>query len=316
MSLLANVPPGDSDEGLLASEPLARRTRLIVYAIGTAIFVASLVYLGVRIVHQWHAIARIHIEFGGWLGASIAIYALSHISTGLAWPFALRSVGARMPLREGLKIGLVAQIGKYLPGNVAHYFGRAALAKTAGVTLRYSGLSTLIEIGCALIAASLLAPIVLLADPHLQVAAPVVSGLLVVGVIAAIATVVRRVSRRTTEPISVHSFAAASAVITVSLLLSGLSAYFLLASIGEGLAPMWYVVGAFALSWITGLLTPGAPGGLGVRESVLIVLLGSYLSASAALAIALLHRLITTLVDLAAGLFGYLWFVVEARSKK
>jgi uncharacterized membrane protein YbhN (UPF0104 family) len=213
-----------------------------------------------------------------------------------------------------MKIGLVAQIGKYLPGNVAHYFGRAALAKTAGVTLTSSGLSTLVEVACALVAASLLAPSVLFAGTHLGAAVLLVPVLIAVAVILAISMTVRGKFATRTEAVSYPFFAAASLAITISLLLSGLSAYCVFVSLSAPVIPWWHVVGAFALAWLAGLLTPGAPGGLGVRESVFVGLLGPQVGLAAALAAALLHRLVTAVVDFAAGVLGYAWLASGMRS--
>src|SRR5690606_21065797 len=62
--------------------------------------------------------------------------------------------------------------------------------------------------------------------------------------------------------------------------------------------PFLQLCGAFAAAWVVGLLVPGAPAGLGVREAVLLVLLGEVMpTADAVVAIALL-RVATTLGDL------------------
>jgi hypothetical protein len=61
----------------------------------------------------------------------------------------------------------------------------------------------------------------------------------------------------------------------------------------------------FALAWTVGLVVPGAPGGLGVFESTLLLRLSLALPEPAVLAVALSYRLVVTLADLlAAGLAG------------
>jgi uncharacterized membrane protein YbhN (UPF0104 family) len=57
---------------------------------------------------------------------------------------------------------------------------------------------------------------------------------------------------------------------------------------------------AFALAWTAGLVVPGAPGGLGVFEAVLLLRLGVALPEAQLLAVALSYRLIVTLTDLLA----------------
>jgi len=60
----------------------------------------------------------------------------------------------------------------------------------------------------------------------------------------------------------------------------------------------------FALAWTVGLVVPGAPGGLGVFETVLLLRLGGGLAAAPLLAVALSYRLVATLGDVLASLLA------------
>ena len=53
----------------------------------------------------------------------------------------------------------------------------------------------------------------------------------------------------------------------------------------------------FALAWTVGLVVPGAPGGLGVFEAVLLLRLAVALPQASLLAVALSYRLVVTLAD-------------------
>jgi hypothetical protein len=61
-------------------------------------------------------------------------------------------------------------------------------------------------------------------------------------------------------------------------------------------ASVW--LARFALAWTAGLVVPGAPGGLGVFEAVLLLRMGVALPEAPLLAVALSYRLIVTLTDL------------------
>lgn len=291
------------------------RTKLILYAVGTGLFLTSLGYLTFRIAGQWQSLKSTRIDHPVWLAASLAIYAISHVTTGLAWPNTLRFLGERIKFRDGLKIGLVAQVGKYLPGNIAHYFGRAALGKSVGVSFRNSGLSTLVEIACALIAALILAPGVLVVGNRGQVFFPVGVGMFSLVAVTILIVYALRKGQRNQKLGSRSGFLLAALCIMISLFLSGASAYCLLMSISAPMPPLIYVTGSFALAWIAGFITPGAPGGLGVRETIFIGLLGPQTGAVAALACAILHRGATAAVDFGAALVGYAWLASGARSK-
>jgi uncharacterized membrane protein YbhN (UPF0104 family) len=62
----------------------------------------------------------------------------------------------------------------------------------------------------------------------------------------------------------------------------------------------------FALAWTAGLVVPGAPGGLGVFEAVLLLRLAVAVPEAPLLAVAISYRLITAGADLlAAGTARY-----------
>jgi hypothetical protein len=59
-----------------------------------------------------------------------------------------------------------------------------------------------------------------------------------------------------------------------------------------------FYIGAFAAAWIVGVVAIYAPGGLGVREGVLVGLLHSRLGSADALVVAAASRLMLTVVDI------------------
>ena len=292
---------------------LSGRATALVWGLGTALFIASLVYLGLGIRRNWAALADLRIEHVSWLAGSIAVYAVSHFSTGAAWPLTLRALGEPVKMADGLKIGFVAQVGKYLPGNVAHYFGRAALAKARGVTIRSSGLSTIIELGCAAVAASVVGLGVFASGRAHVPMLPALGFPLAAGTVAAGLAVLAVGCWSMLGPRRLLLLAAACGSITLSLALSGTSAYALLQAMGAA-APWPLVAGSFGLAWIIGFVIPGAPAGFGVREVIFVTLLSPAVGSEVALACAILHRLVTAGVDLAVALWGYFWFGAAARS--
>ena len=56
-------------------------------------------------------------------------------------------------------------------------------------------------------------------------------------------------------------------------------------------------IGALALAWVAGFITPGAAAGVGVREAVLMVALDGPLGLEASAVVALAFRLVTTAGD-------------------
>ena len=62
------------------------------------------------------------------------------------------------------------------------------------------------------------------------------------------------------------------------------------------------LISTFSLAWISGLVVPAAPGGLGVFESVILVSLGSSFPEASLLASLLCYRLVSTIADIFAAL--------------
>ncbi len=58
------------------------------------------------------------------------------------------------------------------------------------------------------------------------------------------------------------------------------------------------IVGAFILSWFLGFIIPGAPGGIGIREAALTLLLGEMLDVDSILLGIVLYRLVSTAGDI------------------
>jgi uncharacterized membrane protein YbhN (UPF0104 family) len=66
--------------------------------------------------------------------------------------------------------------------------------------------------------------------------------------------------------------------------------------------PLPAAIGAFTLGYILGLLALFAPGGVGVRELVLIGLLAPFLGSGGAVAVSVASRLVLTVLEAAAAL--------------
>lgn len=79
-----------------------------------------------------------------------------------------------------------------------------------------------------------------------------------------------------------------------------------------GRVPLLVLSGAFALAWAAGTIIPVLPGGLGPREAILVLLLGSWLSTGSATALALALRLASMAGEfLAIGLSELAWRYAE-----
>lgn len=310
---------------------LTRRIAILknlAYVVGTICFVLSTIYVVLVVKDNWQAVVstRWHGDIALWVPLLLAGYAASLFTTALSWPAILSNLGRPLPLKVALQLGLLAQVGKYMPGNVAHIFGRAALAKRHNVELSVSGVSTIVELGSAVTAAFLVAFTGLIFSPamrqSLDRALPEAffrSAMIIVIAAAIIGTVVvigRTQSSMLSALLKARLWVAPVCWLACSFLLAGISFYALGNAIfGSSDIDILAATSIYAAAWAVGFLVPGSPAGLGVREAVLLGLLTPLVGSADALLFTLSHRLITAVTDgTVAAIAGFFYFRGDAKN--
>jgi uncharacterized membrane protein YbhN (UPF0104 family) len=105
-----------------------------------------------------------------------------------------------------------------------------------------------------------------------------------------------------TIPIIKRTFLLFSSILIYSImwLLAGLSFYILVITITEAVG--WQMIpltiGVFTFAWLVGFLTVFSPGGIGVREGVIVLLLGTLVSSPYLMLIALFSRILWSLAEI------------------
>ncbi len=260
---------------------------------GGALAVLGIVFVVLRLRTYWGQIDLSRLDALAWaaVGGLSLLYGLSGVLLGVAWRDLLEQSGATAARRWAIKTYGLSQIGKYIPGNVFQFAARQARGMAAGVPGWALARSVAWELGLLAACGALFAFLVL---PLVASWLPVVASVaLFLGALAAAAALLRRfVGVATAE-----AFAWQAGF----LLVSGLIFLALLAMVsgsGGDLWGLWLpVVGAYVVAWLAGLLTPGAPAGLGVRELVVLLLLGGSFAQPDLLLAVMLGRLVTVLGD-------------------
>lgn len=250
------------------------------------------------------------------VAAAALLSLVAVIAYGAVWPRILRRIGAPVP-RHALRLFLQSQLGKYVPGSVWHYAGRVGLAKAHGVPVRLTVVSLGVEVAASTVAAGLVGLFVL---PWIF-GLPLAMALAVLVVILGVG--VPRGARRLLDPVvdaalwvaervvrvppaemapAVRAVPATTALYIPVWALYGIAFWLT----GRALFPiptgdLLYFTGAFALGWIAGMVVVFAPGGIGVREAVLVALLGPRIGHSEAIVVAGASRILLTGADLAGG---------------
>lgn len=259
------------------------------------------------------------------IALSIAGVLFTIVMIGVMWRLLLKDQGVELSIRKSVEIIAVSQIGKYLPGNVGHYVGRVALAAHAGVPLGAVVSTTLIEViwtvavgaGLAALAAAFLVESLMasvgggIGPLELLLAVGVLSVAPWLGILL-LNRFLPNVSRRLNGGELVVLPRLLTAAVVAMLMV------FCFVILGLSLAlQAWGFFGVeapdlvtftllFAAAWVVGYVVPGAPGGLGVREAMMVLLFTPVVGAGIAVGLGITTRLLTVTGDGLGFLMGIL----------
>ena len=257
--------------------------------------------------------------------ASMLLVVVNASLGGVIWRLLLGDNGVATSWTQALRIFLVSQLGKYLPGNVGQHVGRVVMGREAGfpaaVVVGTMVVETLWNVGVG--AGMALLSVLLFVDGHrlgqsfwigpveLGVAAVILmaSPWLGIGLMNRwLPNVAHRLSGQGSLPLPRLGTALAVAMLfvlnfVVMGLILRLQAQFFFGSTAVGLAELTCL---FAVAWLGGYLMPGAPGGLGVRESLMVLLFTPVLGAGMAVGLGITLRITTTAGDAFSFLLGLL----------
>ncbi len=234
------------------------------------------------------------------------VYGLSNLMLAQAWQKILQHLGLSVATPWAMWAYGVSQIAKYVPGNIFHLAGRQALGAAAGLPHWPLAKSAFWELGLIAAAGAMFGLLVL---PVLTGYVTVLSSLaFFVATLLGVIFSLRRVFGQTIMLTFLWyvGFLVISGLIFIGLieLVHKTPAIQL-----EDFLPL---IGAYVLAWLAGLITPGAPAGIGVRELVLLLLLAGIVGEADLVIAVALGRLVTASGDglffVTASLFGRRFF--------
>lgn len=280
-------------------------------------FAVAIVYFGVKVRSEWGDLTRLpeSLHPNWWMVlASTGWVALSYIVLIETWRQIVLAWGGRLSWPAAARIWFISNLGRYVPGKVWQIGAMGVLAQEAGVSsvaavgsalvvnlvnvlagflvVFVAGARLLVGYGSALYVALALFCLVVLASPWL---------------LPPLVRLANRVTGRNVPIPAIPPLAIIFAVAGCSLAwnLYGIAFHDLTVALLGGAAgrPSYYTA-VFTASYLAGYLTLFAPGGIGVRESVLVALLAAagLETGAQATALAIASRLWLTLTEASPGL--------------
>ena len=242
------------------------------------------------------------------LAVSSFLLLLGYLVSAALWGMVVVDLGGpRLPVMESVRLFMVANLGRYLPGKVWQIAGLAMMARRKGIPAGTATGAAVLGQGIALVAATLVGVGALVGAPAATRAWSLPGALVVLagtGVFL-LPPVFRwamglwfRVARQDAPATlgSVHGVRWL-ALYAANWALYAFSFWVLAASFGHR-GDVVPVASAFAAAYVLGYLMLFAPAGVGVREGFLVAFLTPFMGAGAATVLAVVARLWTTAVEL------------------
>lgn len=285
------------------------------------LFGGILFFLAKTLKDHWQEVRALEITGAtlALLTVALGITLIAHIWSGWVWHLILKAIGQPRDGRWTTMIYLKTNIAKYLPGNVWHFYGRVRALQSSGSSTGAAIVGVVLEpvlmAAAALGLAALSFSVTVANDWRLLILSMGAFGAMLVAI-----------HPRFLNPVlqKLGKAKAQSQGLTVIISTLRLRRYpwsSLLGELGfvalrglgfvitinalQTLQPNQFlpIMGAFSIAWLSGLVVPGAPGGVGVFEAVAIAILGNQLPSGLVISSVALYRLISTLAEaLGAGL--------------
>ncbi len=276
---------------------------------------AVVAFAAIQVARQWPEVsATVRALPWGHVLLSVLATAAGVLLGPLVWRAALAAMGARVRIPQAATVYLVGQLGKYVPGSVVALLLQMELARAAGIS-RVRGLTaSLLTAGVAVVT-SLLAG--LLAIPALAGSRPPLLWLftlLPVGLAllhpAVLTSVVDRLlallrQQPLPQRLAGGAILRASGLSLLGYLLYGVQLFLLVDTVlgpgsTNGALLLVLCVGTMGVAMTAGLAAFVLPSGIGAREAVIVGALTAVLPYGQALALAVVSRVVFTVVELAS----------------
>lgn len=270
------------------------------HGVGSVLAIVGVAFVIRQLLRYGSSVDLDALPLSEWLTltAMVVVGVGMNASLGIAWRSALRASDVHVSRGWAVSTYSLTHVARYVPGNVFHYAGRQMVGVAAGISGRALMRAAATEVILVSIAGALIGLFAVpLALPQLQGSTWQV---LVATLIAIVGGGLYWVQGRDIAQVfGIYLFYLTLSAISFLVVVAIHAPQDTIA--GHG----WVAVcSAYVAAWLVGMLTPGAPAGLGVRELVVLFLLGQSMDSPTLLFALLATRVIAIIADTLAWLMG------------
>lgn len=261
-------------------------------------------FLGTALYRNWSQINFRQLHFNvPLLIVSILFLFIYFLLFVFGWELILKRLGVSLSFLKAIKIIFYSQIGKYLPGKIWVFVGRIYFCQQLGIPASKIFLSMVLEMALTIISGMVIFLVGLSIFPGAQI--HINPFFLMIVVVILFSIIHPKVFTRIINiflhlvkkgPIRIDlNFSQICGIIMyycIVWLSFGIAFYFLINSTTFiALSKIPFLAGSFSISATIGAMALFVPGGLGVREGVLALLLSNFFPISLAILLSILSRI-------------------------
>jgi glycosyltransferase 2 family protein len=298
---------------------VSRRT-FAKYALTSAVLLAATLFIGRALLSNWETFRAQHLS-PSWLRLSLAAAAV--LSTCLlataGWATSINRLQGvtRLGARESVALFNASSLTKYLPGKVWSYALQMYWLSERGVGKAVVAYVNLVNVWVSIVATLGVGFAYLVLSSHAvpnSLVWPVLAGVLIVDLISirysgpvfnyCLVWASRKLKREMTPfDVPLRLMLDLHVLHLLAAQASGLGVYFICTGIGFelDLDGALLVMAALLIADVVAFLAVFVPGGLGVRESVMFLLLGGLAAGPLGAVLPIACRLVNIAVDIALG---------------
>jgi hypothetical protein len=236
--------------------------------------------------------------------------------------FSLKKIGEKLEYKDALTITSITQLGKYLPGGIWHVAGKFGIYKARKISTKKATAAVVLEnvwlLSSALVIGAtclLISSQDVLCEFNSVFCNATTNRIILIGlpILWIVALLLIDFYAFKEHRYTLKDFLFLMAEVLVIWVSFGIS-FWLVFPLKSGF--QMAITGAFSISWVAGYVAFFAPGGIGIREYLLTIILAAYFSNSELVTYATIHRLIWVLVEVVLGAGSSLLFGIPMSAQE
>ena len=300
------------------AKPKAKQ--LLLQVLSWAVVLAVVVFFVRTLQTNWQKLSDVDLQVDVWGIMAFGCFVLAVVVSGVLWGRLVNhlSTSSHISLPDAVRIHCASWLLKYIPGQAGSYLNKLAWGQNNGFSKKSITTSFIYENVLLVIAGAILSlPIIVVVMERLPgrtasflpyLLAVLVIIMLSPSVFRWMLNVVMKFAKR--DQFVASDFLGGVSIVKFQLeyllprLLNGVGFVLLAVSMLPTVDPSMYIgLGAsYVFAGIVGMMAVFVPGGIGVRESVIVLLASAYMPVEQAVLLSLVARLYTTVADIGVGL--------------